>query len=262
MPQPLPRELLQVLPGALVHSDQNLVLIHADISRTIDAHGLPLHGSRHIEIRRDVEPLGDTGGDQRIPLRDLIRIERGLIRGTLDKAAIMMVDTNRVVAQPRQPFGQSFGHISLDKIGGKTEVDAIETLHHPRLLFEFKVRSFGQHVPILACGFIVKSQRREVQRRALIDIQIRAEGNPISTGLQNHRSIEDQFFARTCDHVKGELPRFTFLEAPRFTIVPDPHTEMRRPLAVILNHHLGRFRKEKGDCTPLDRGQRQPFHFA
>ena len=121
-----------------------------------------LAGPDRVEIGRDVNAALLERVDQIIKLVEVLRVGGGRIgRELLDDVAVVMVEADRVVSDPAQPFRQQIRLFPAEVVGPEAEVGAVET-HRLVLLFKDELAVLHLEEAVLAGRRI--QQKREVER--------------------------------------------------------------------------------------------------
>ena len=108
----------------------------------------------------------------------------GAILFTQDDAVFMMVKTDGVVADAKQPFGQFFALRLWIDLSSRDEIDAVEPLVDTRKSFEFKMFSNGFHPSVFAGGGVCEMHFGEIENGIFLDAEDGVQRNPFVSGNQ------------------------------------------------------------------------------
>ena len=173
----------------------------------------------------------------------------GAILFTQDDAVFMMVETDGVVADAKQPFGQFFALRLWIDLSRRNEIDAVEPLIDARKSFEFKVFPNGFHPAVFAGGGVCEMHFGEIENGIFLDAEDGVQRNPFA-------AVGGQF----CDlwFVERERGRHGEIDGEGFgvTVFPifvvfagggDAQEEAFGPLAVVLQEKLRRLVETQDD---------------
>ena len=177
------------------HEVLELSLAHRAVA--VDAAGAPRDGPRDVDVRDDVEPVLRASRDKGVHAAQGVGVKAKRPGGILppnpsggfaawhegvgvlaDKATIVVVDADGVVAKTREMCRDGVGLLHVGEIGAAGNVYAPESDCLSGTLLELEVAVAHHYAPVYAARRVCGGNVREVQRRTRLDVALDLERHP------------------------------------------------------------------------------------
>ena len=228
MAEEIAREGEQVLEGRLPDGQEALHRVLVDRAVAVDADRAPRHVvAAHVEVGREVEPVGDARRGEAVELVDVPRVEvrRRAVRPLRD-LHVVVVEADRVVAhageRPRE-----LRLVRARRVRAVADVHAPEALRDARQVLELEVRPAPHDAAVLPGRRVDADRLREVERRAGLRPGEVLHGDPVRARGAHPVRARDHDAVRSERDLAGERirrPAREGLERPR-----PARTATRRP---------------------------------
>ena len=157
------------------------VAVHADVP--------PLDHvvARDEEVRREVEALADGRREQVVELVHVLLAEREAVGAALHRAAVVVVEADRVVAEALETRDHHLGLLVRGEVRRAAEVHAVEAHGLAGTPLELEVAARVLHPAVLAGRRVGEAHAREVERAPGLDLLAVGERDPVRAARDDRR---------------------------------------------------------------------------
>ena len=160
------------------------VAVHAYVSPR-DGRG----GARNEEVGCEVESFARGGGEEVVEPVHFLRVERKAVLAAGDRAAVMVVQADRVVAEALQAHHQRVRDRVRREVGRETQGHAVEAHGLPRTPLKLEVSADVPHPAVFAGRGVREAHAGEIQCAARLDLPAVFDGDPVVARLDDEGEV-------------------------------------------------------------------------